>query len=280
MINALCIDVEPWYSAELVRKYLPETRGDGDDGVVESVTPILTLLDRYKIRATFAVLGIVAERHPQLVRDIFHREHEIASHAYSHRMLQDLGQEAFEAEIEKSVRLLTSITGESPIGFRAPSLSLNNATRWALPILLKHGFKWDASICPVKTFLYGAPGAPLHPYRPSLHDVTREDIDGQLVELPMTTLGLGVRFPIAGGFYLRLSSIWLTRYAIRRVNRTRPANVYIHPWETYPGTPRLRNMPLFHRFITYYGINSVLDKLEKVLQEFEFRPVREVLGIV
>jgi len=280
MINALCIDLEPWYSAELVRKYLPETKGDEDDWVIESVTPILNLLDRYKTRATFAVLGIVAERHPQLVRDIFNREHEIASHAYSHRMLQDLGQEAFEDEIEKSVHLLTSITGEPPIGFRAPSLSLNNATRWALPILLKYGFRWDASICPIKTSLYGAPGAPLHPYRPSLHDVTKEDANGQLVELPMTTFGIGVRFPVAGGFYFRALPLRLTKYAIRSVNRTRPVNVYIHPWETYPNTPRLRNMPLLHRLVTYYGTDSVLDKLEKILEEFEFRPVREVLGIV
>ena len=279
MINALCIDLEPWYSAELVRKYLPETEGDEDDQVIESVTPILNLLDRYKTRATFAVLGIVAERYPQLVKDIFNKGHEIASHAYSHRMLQDLGQEAFEDEIKKSVALLASITGEHPIGFRAPSLSLNNATRWALPILLKYGFRWDASICPIRTFLYGAPGAPLYPYRPSLHDVTKEDVNGQLVELPMTTLGLGVRFPVAGGFYFRVSPLWLTKSAIRRVNRTRPVNVYIHPWETYPNTPRVRNMPLFHRFVTYCGIGSVLDKLERILAEFEFRPVREVLGI-
>ena len=279
MINALCIDLEPWYSAELVRKYLPETEGDEDDQVIESVTPILNLLDRYKTRATFAVLGIVAERYPQLVKDIFNKGHEIASHAYSHRMLQDLGQEAFEDEIKKSVNLLASITGEHPIGFRAPSLSLNNATRWALPILLKYGFRWDASICPIRTFLYGAPGAPLHPYQPSLHDVTKEDVNGQLVELPMTTLRIGVRFPVAGGFYFRVSPLWLTKSAIRRVNRTRPVNVYIHPWETYPNTPRVRNMPLFHRFVTYYGIDSVLDKLERILGEFEFRPVREVLGI-
>lgn len=276
MINALCVDLEPWYCAELMRRHVPDEK---EDQINDSVMPILDMLDRYNIKATFAVLGIVAERHPQLIREIFNKGHEIASHAYSHRMLQDLGQEAFENEVKKSIELLSNITGEHPIGFRAPSASLNNSTKWALPILQEYGFKWDSSICPVKTTLYGVPGAPLHPYRPSLDDLTREDINGGIIEFPMTTLKLGVSFPVAGGFYFRASPLWFTRFAIRRVNRSRPANVYVHPWETYHSTPRIKHMPLFSKFISYYGIDSMSGKLEKILKEFEFKPIREVLGI-
>lgn len=278
MINAVCIDLEPWYSAELVKKYL-RAKQDKQDYVTESVTPILDLLDRYDTKATFAVLGIVAQKHPKVVREIYDKGHEIASHAYSHKTLYELGKEGFEEEIKKSVALLEGITGERPIGFRAPSFSIDNSTKWALPILQKYGFKWDASICPVKTPLYGVPGAPLCPYRPSFDDIAKNDPNGLIVEFPMTTLKFGIRFPVAGGFYFRASPLWFSRFAIKRVNKSRPANVYLHPWETYHNTPRVRNMSLFPRFVTYYGINSMLSKLEKVLKEFEFKPICEVLGI-
>lgn len=281
MINALSIDLEPWYSAELVRRHLPEeTLPDNNDRILESVTPVLELLSRYGIKATFVVLGIVAERYPKLVKDIYNQGHEIACHGYSHRMLHDLNPATFEDEIKITTSLLTSITGEAPIGFRAPSISLDNTTRWALPILQKYGYKWDSSVCPARVFLYGEPGAPRHIYRLSFDDITREDINGGIIEFPMTTLKFVVRFPVAGGFYLRASPLWFTRFAIRRVNRSRPANVYVHPWETYHNTPRIKQMPLFSRFVSYYGIDSMSGKLEKILQEFEFKPIREVLGIV
>jgi polysaccharide deacetylase family protein (PEP-CTERM system associated) len=278
MINALSIDVEPWYSAELVKRCLAETNQNENDQVNESVMPVLNLLDKYNVKATFVILGIVAERYPQLVKDIFNQGHEIASHGYSHRILPELGPAAFEDEVKKSVELLNAITGKRPTGFRAPSVSLNNATKWALPILQKYGFKWDSSICPTRTPLYGAPGAPLYPYRPSMEDITKEDTNGEIIEFPISTLRMGARLPVAGGFYFRVSPIRLLKFAIHRVNRTGPANVYIHPWETYQKTPRVKNMSLFSKFVSYYGIDSMLDKMDWVLHEFEFKPIGEVLG--
>jgi polysaccharide deacetylase family protein (PEP-CTERM system associated) len=223
-------------------------------------------------------LGVVAERQPELIKSIFAREHEIASHGYSHTMLYELSPQEFEQEIVKSVDLLTSITGERPVGFRAPSFSLNNSTRWALPILQKHGFKYDASVFPIKTSLYGVPRAPLHPYKPSLEDVTQESQDGNIVEFPMTVFKMGINIPVAGGFYLRVLPYWFLKFALKRIAQTRPVIIYIHPWETYRRTPRLSNMPYFSRFVTYHGINKALGKLEGLLSEFRFNPIREVLA--
>jgi len=276
MINALCIDLEHWWCNEFLTKYLPKEK---EDQTVESVMPILELLDKYKTKASFFVLGTVAEQHPEVVRTIFDKGHEIASHAYSHKMLHSLGKERFEEEISRSVDLLYSITGEKPIGFRAPSFSLDNSTIWALEILIKYGFKYDASIFPIKTMLYGVPRAPLYPYRPSVADITKEDPDGEIIEFPMSVLKLGLNIPVAGGFYLRVLPLWFLRFAIRRVNKARPAMIYVHPWETYPKTPRLDNMPRFSKFVTYYGINSSLKKFQRLLQEFKFAPVRDILTI-
>lgn len=274
MGNALVVDLEFWYSPEFVRHHLPEQK---DDQLPESVIPLLELLDKYETRATFAVLGTVAERHPELVKLIFRQGHEIASHGYSHRTLYEMSEKEFEQEIAKSVDLLTAITGERPLGFRAPSFSLNNSTKWALEILLKHGFKYDASVFPVRTKLYGVPGAPLHPYRPSAGDLAKESQNGGIVEFPMSVFRLGVSIPVAGGFYLRALPLCFLNFALKRTAQSRPIVVYIHPWETYNRTPRLRNMPRFHRFVTYYGISKALGKLERLLAEFRFKPIREVL---
>jgi len=277
MINALCVDVEYWFCNEFLTKYLPEEK---EDQLTESVTPILHLLDTYNTKATFFILGTVAEQYPEIVETIFKRGHEIASHAYSHKTLYELGKEGFEEEIKKSIDLLQSITGEMPIGFRAPSFSINQSTSWAFEILKRYGFKYDASIFPIKTMLYGVPKAPLYPYRPSIEDITKEDHSNSLVEFPMTVIRLGVNFPVAGGFYLRVLPFWFLKLAIKRVNKTRPAIIYIHPWETYPGTPRLECLPFFSRFVTYQGKDSALGKFEGLIRDFEFRPLREFLGEV
>lgn len=272
MKNALTIDLEPWYVSEFLVGYLPDEK---DDHVEEAVRPLLDLLDNYGTKATFFVLGIVAERYPELVKEIHAKGHEIASHAYSHKTLYELGEARFEREIEKSTGLLESIIGERPIGFRAPCFSMNNSTRWALRVLRRHDFKYDSSIFPIKTMLYGVPDAPLHPYRPSMIDLTKHDPSGDIIEFPMTVLRMGRNIPVAGGFYLRVLPLWFIKFAIARVNKTRAAVIYVHPWETDPRTPRLDGVPLFPRFVTYHGINSALRKIEGLLNAFEFSPLRE-----
>lgn len=273
MINALVVDLEHWHSSEFLTKYLPD---ELVDQVPESVRPILDLLDKHEIKATFAVLGSVAELHPKLVKEIYDKGHEIASHAWSHKTLYELGRDAFEAEVKKSVELLKEITGEQPIGFRAPSFSIDNSTKWAFEVLEKYGFKYDASVFPIKTMLYGLPDAPVHIYRPSIEDVTKNDPNGKIIEFPMTVLKIGKNIPIAGGFYLRALPLWFLRYGIKVINRERPAIIYIHPWETYLKTPRLK-VPLFSRFVTYHGINSALYKLDALLGEFSFEPIRDTI---
>lgn len=274
VINALVIDLEHWHCIELLRNCPPE---DPVDQVPEAVRPILNLLDRYETKATFAILGTVAEQHPELVEEINSKGHEIASHAWSHKTLYELGKDGFEEEVKKSVKILKYITGEDPIGFRAPSFSMDNSTKWALDILVKYGFKYDASIFPIKTGLYGMPNACVHIYRPSADNLAEDDPFGRIVEFPMSVMKIGVNIPISGGFYLRLLPIWFLKYAIRKVNKERPVIIYIHPWETYIETPKVK-LPLFSMFVTYYGIKSALSKLEELLAEFKFKPVKYVLN--
>jgi len=271
--NALVIDVEYWHSPELLRGHAILKK---PDQIRQSLDPILELLERYKLRATFAVLGIVAEDHPELVREIYDMGHEIASHSWSHRSLYDLGKDNFEFEIKKSIGLISSITGERPIGFRAPSFSINESTKWAFEVLAEYGFEYDASIFPMETMLYGVPEAPFQIYRPSKEDITKNDPNGKIIEFPMTVMKIIKKIPIAGGFYLRALPFWFLRYGIKKVNDERPAIIYVHPWETYTKTPRL-NIPFKHKLITYHGINSALPKLNGLLRDFKFSTIQDVL---
>jgi len=273
--NALTIDLEYWYSPELVKGFVV---GNKDDLIIEMTKPILDVLDEFDVSATFFVLGEVARKHPELVEEVYERGHEIGSHAYSHKTLYELGKDKFENEINLSVQLLQHITKEKPIGFRAPSFSVNNSTGWAFDILEKHGFKYDSSIFPIRTQLYGVPNAPLHIYKPSADDVAKEDPNGKMIEFPMTVFEFGKRIPISGGFYLRAMPFWLLKSLLKKVNKTRAGMIYVHPWEVYSRTPILK-LPLSSRFITYYGIGSALNKLKGLLKNFDFAPVREVLEL-
>lgn len=274
MINAIVVDLEYWHSPELVRGH---SDGECTDQLMDSLDPILELFDRYRVAATFAVLGKLAEEHPEVIKKIHEKGHEIASHCWSHKTLYELGPNGFEEEIDKSVDLLSSVTGERPVGFRAPSFSINESTKWAFNVLEKYNFEYDASIFPIKTMLYGVPEAPLHIYKPSKEDITKNDPHGKIIEFPMTVLKMGGNIPIAGGFYLRLLPLWFLKYGISRVNQERPAILYIHPWEMYSKTVRLQ-LPLFKRLITYYGIDSSLEKLEELLKEFKFTAIRNVIS--
>jgi peptidoglycan-N-acetylglucosamine deacetylase len=266
----LSIDLECWWCNEFLTKYLPDER---EDFIYESLVPLLNLLDKHNTKATFFVLGVVAEKYPELIEELHKKGHEIASHGYSHNRLHKLGPVGFKNEIERSLNLLDKY---NPIGFRAPSFSIDNKTIWIFEILEEYGFKYDSSIFPIKTMLYGVPNAPLNIYKPSKKNITEHDPNGKVVEFPLTVINFGKNIPIAGGFYLRTLPLWFIKRALSKVNKYRPGVIYIHPWETYSKTPRIK-LPPFSKFEAYYGISSTLNKLDNLLNSFDFEPLKDVL---
>ena len=275
-INALAIDLEEWYHSELV-----EGRRSSFSLVEEATRPILDLLDRYQTKASFFVVGEVAEQNPHLVRSIFERGHEIGCHGYSHKLLWKLDEGLFREELNQFHSVIEGIVGKIKVkGFRAPCFSLDNRSKWALRILLEYGYQYDASIFPVKINpLYGVSGAPTQPYRISLKDVREEDTKSPLMEFPMSPLKIGrLKIPIAGGFYLRMFPLPFLTWGLGRINRSQPFLLYFHPWEGCEKTPRMK-LPLLNRFISYYGISSALKKFEFLLRHFKFARVDQVLGL-
>ena len=276
VINALSIDLEEWYHSELV-----EGRRSPFSQVEEATRPILDLLDRYQTKASFFILGEVAEHNPDLIQSIFRRGHEIGCHTFSHTLVWNLDESLFREELEHFHSVMEGILGKVKIkGFRAPCFSIDNRNKWALRVLLDFGYQYDSSIFPLKiNSLYGISGAPTRPYRISFEDVRKEDVQSPLMEFPLCPLMIGrLKIPISGGFYLRALPSFFLYWGLRRINRSQPFLVYFHPWEGYEKTPRFK-LPLFNRVISYYGIHSALKKLEFLLKHFKFGRVDQILGL-
>ena len=275
-INAMSIDLEEWYHSELV-----EGRRSSFSQVEEATKPILELLDRYQTKASFFIVGEVAEQNPGLIQSIFEKGHEIGCHTFSHKLLWKLDESLFRGEIEHFQSVMERILGKIKIkGFRAPCFSLDNRSKWALRVLSDYGYQYDASIFPVKINpLYGVRGAPTRPYRISFEDVRKEDPQSPLMEFPLCPLTIGrLKIPISGGFYFRILPLPFLYWGLKRINRDKPFLLYFHPWESYEKTPRFK-LPLFNRIISYYGISSSLKKLEFLLKRFKFTRVDRILGL-
>ncbi len=276
-INALSIDLEEWYHSELV-----EGRRSPFSQVEEATRPILDLLDRYQTKASFFIVGEVAEQNPDLVQSIFQRGHEIGCHTFSHTLLWRLDEGLFRDEMEHFHFVIEKILGKIKIkGFRAPCFSLDNRSKWALRVLLDFGYQYDTSIFPVKLSpLYGMSRAPIHPYRISLEDLRKEDPQSPLIEFPISLLPFGkLRIPIAGGGYFRMYPLPLLYWGLKRMSRQHSFLIYYHPWEGDPKTPRLK-LSIFNRIVSYYGLSSGLRKLEFLLKHFKFTRVDHILGLM
>ncbi len=266
MLNAFTVDLEDWYQGLEIDCDQWERY---EDRIEIGTRRLLGLLDEVGVRATFFVLGYAAERAPGLIREIMGLGHEIATHGYGHQFVYKLTPDRFREDLKRSIAILEPLAEAPVVGHRAPYFSITPQSEWALEVLCECGIRFDSSLFPVANYRYGFPGAPreIHRIRPGL------------VEYPLSTYRLGGRnIPIAGGAYFRLFPYTLTRFGLRRINRSGQAAVfYIHPWELDPDHPRL-NLALRIRVPHYRGLSQTVSRLRNLLQDFRFGTVSQVLG--
>ena len=272
----MTIDVEEHFHVSVFDGLVPRDRWTKlESRVCANTAKLLEIFGDFDVQATFFVLGCVAERFPQLVRDIASHGHEVASHGYAHRMIGDQTPEAFRDDVRRAKALLESITGVPVRGYRAPSYSVTPRTLWALDVLAEEGHQYDASVFPIHHDRYGIPFSPRHPY-------TVRRSGRTLIEAPASTTTVGpVNLPIAGGGYFRLLPYAWTHWGIGRVNRLerRPVIFYLHPWEIDPDQPRLEAGSL-SRFRHYRNLGETEQRLRRLLGDFQFGPMEAVLDIV
>jgi polysaccharide deacetylase family protein (PEP-CTERM system associated) len=270
MRNILTIDVEDYFHVSAFETVVRREDWEQFESRVERNTQrILELLETHETKATFFVLGWVAERYPALIRAIQAGGHEVASHGYSHRRIYTQTPAEFRQETQRSKHLLEDILGDAVWGYRAASYSITAKSLWALDILAEAGFVYDSSIFPVWHDLYGMPAAPRFTH-------VIQTASGALHEYPLSTIPVGKwNLPVAGGGYLRLFPYWLTRWAMTRLNQKehQPAIVYLHPWEIDPEQPRLQ-APWRSRCRHYTNLGKMTTILTALLRDFRFSTMR------
>lgn len=272
--HALSVDLEEYFQVSNFAHVVSRRDWDGLPRRVEAQT--LRLLDRFDetgSRATFFVLGWVAEREPALIRRIAERGHEIACHGYDHRLVYDLTPEEFRADLVRAKAAIGEAAGVRPVGYRAPSYSITRRSLWALDVLVDEGFEYDSSIFPTRHPRYGIPDFSRLP-------VTIELAGGRTIrEFPMTTLPLGrVNLPLAGGAYLRFFPPQVFRWGLQRLTkRGEPIVLYVHPWEIDREQPRLE-AGLRVRINHYFNLERTEGRLVSLLERFRFDTLREVLA--
>ena len=263
--NALTVDVEEYFQVAAFDQTIPRQEWDSRTSRVEMNTGrVLDLFAEQGAKATFFVLGWVAERHPGLVRRIVSEGHELASHGYDHTRVHQFTPEQFRADVTRTKAMLEDLGGVAVRGYRAPSYSINRRNLWALDVLQETGHAYSSSIYPIRHDLYGMPDAPRFPFR-----LKPEGI----LEIPVTTVRLGERnLPCGGGGYFRLLPYPAFRWMLRRVNETdRQAGLfYFHPWEVDPQQPRVYGAPLRSRFRHYLNLETMEARLRRLLSDFSW----------
>jgi polysaccharide deacetylase family protein (PEP-CTERM system associated) len=274
ILNAFTIDVEDYFQVAALAPAIPRESWPTREYRVEKNTErLLALLARRGIRGTFFVLGWVAERSPELIRRIAAAGHEIACHGFSHELVYRQSQSVFREETTRSKKYLEDLLGMAVTGYRAASFSITRDSLWALDVLIDLGFQYDSSVFPIRHDRYGIPGAAPEP------GVLLAPSKRALVEFPMSAASfMGVQVPVSGGGYFRILPYWVTRTGLRQINEThgRPFTFYLHPWEVDPGQPRVQ-VGWFSRFRHYTNLDRCEVRLERLLAEFAFASMREVL---
>jgi polysaccharide deacetylase family protein (PEP-CTERM system associated) len=270
--NAFTVDVEEWFHiCGVGGNFGEESWTKLPSRVVETTKRLLDLLDGRHVQATFFVLGWVADRYPHLVSCIRSAGHEVASHGYSHRRVYELGPEAFEKDLDRSLAALSRAGVDPVLGYRAPEWSINDRSLWALEILARRGFLFDSSMTPLR--LIG---------NPSYSEIPHSKItpSGEIVEFPpLVGRHLGQNYPLGGGWGLRMHS---PRTVLRRIEERNniglPVALFVHPWELDPDPPRVR-LPVGHRFAHYFRLDGFAERLDEILAGVAFAPMSAVLRL-
>lgn len=268
--DALTVDVEDYFHVEAFADRISPSQWDCFPSRVRRNTErTLDLFEKYQCRATFFVLGWVAEREPGLLRDIAAAGHELACHGYAHRRIREMTPEEFRMDLRRAKDAIEDAAGVRVVGYRAPTFSIGRDTVWSLEVLAEEGFVYDSSIFPIRHDLYGYPAFP-----PSAQHL-RLSSGRTLFEIPMsTTRFCGISLPCAGGGYLRSLPMAYTRWAMRRIHRKecRPVVIYFHPWELDPGQPRL-NGSWKSRLRHYRGLKGFERRLQELLGTRKLQPL-------
>mgnify|MGYP003626202986 FL=1 len=275
LLNAMSVDIEDWFQVGAFETVIDRADWDQLEQRVERNTDaVLGLFAELGIKATFFILGWVAERYPVLMQKIAAAGHEIANHGYDHARIFTLTPDQFRADLDRSRKILEDTSGQKVVGYRAPSFSIDQRTPWAHEILAEQGYAYSSSVAPINHDHYGWAGSPRFAWKPVQQS--------EFIELPVTTVKVGNRILAAGGGgFFRLLPYTLYDRAIRKMHRDdgRGAIFYFHPWEIDPDQPRVGNAPIKSKIRHYTNLKKMRSKLMRAGQGFNWGRVDELAAL-
>lgn len=274
MVCALTIDVEDYFQVTAFDSRLARSAWENlPSRVVSNTRALLEIFNSHGVHGTFFVLGWVAERFPELVREIVAGGHELGSHSYWHHLIYQQTPAEFREDLRRSKGVLEQASGQAVTMYRAPTFSITARSQWALEILVEEGIAIDSSIFPIAHHdRYGMPGV-----SPEIHE--RVTPAGSIWEAPMSVARIwGKNIPIGGGGYFRLYPYALTAKLFRRaLSAGQYINFYLHPWEIDPDQPRPVKLSAGRRWRHYVNLSRTRKKLERLLRDFAFVPLGQVV---
>ena len=287
LVNMLSIDVEDYYHVSAFEKVSPPSSWtEFESRVAQNTDKILNIIATFDVKATFFVLGWVARFSPRLVKKIAEMGHEIASHGYGHQRVPTQTRQEFREDVRQSKSLLEDLIGKEVKGYRAPSYSICLNTLWAFDELVEAGYSYDSSVFPIQHDFYGIPDWPRFPF--ALQRIEgnwapgcTQNLNCEIIEVPISTLNKGGRnIPIAGGGYFRLFPYAMTRMGLNQINHQeqRPFVFYLHPWEFDPDQPRMTGAGMRSRFRHYLNLHKTEERFTRLLQDFSFSTIDDVLS--
>lgn len=268
IIGSLTVDVEEYFQVEAYAKKISiDNWKNFESRIVYQMELLLDLFSEKDVKATFFILGVIAEKHPQLIKKIAEYGHEISSHGYNHQHITKLNAQNFYNDINDAKKLLEDITSTEVIGYRAPCFSITPTNNWAYEQIVAAGYKYSSSTYPIKHDFYGVPLAPRQPYM----------LDNGLLEIPVSTYKVGNRTMAAGGGgFFRLYPFWLYKKLLKKSSEQLGYfNFYTHPWEYDPNQPKIEG-GLKSNFRHRVNQNSALSKLSKLCDNFSFDTLQNI----
>lgn len=256
MKHYLTFDIEDNFELEELSN--PVDWANYESQVVDNTKSILALLRNFDTKATFFVLGKVAERHPSIVEMIISDGHKLGSHGYAHRPVAALGKEGFDLDLLRSMEILKTISGNSIEGFRAMGFSVTGEVPWALQAVKEAGFSYDSSI--LSTRLNDFPSS-------KMNEVPIKEVPVNSVSIFGKTLTLG------GGIFFRLvpHSV-IRRIVLAHEKKGKPFMIYLHAWEFNRDQPQ-RKVGFLQRLAQSPRTFTGEKKLRLLLNNFKFGPI-------
>ncbi len=262
-MNILTFDIEEWF--HLLDNASTKTENQWQNYEVrihQNMDRIFEVLETTNTKASFFVLGWIAERYPEVVREICNRGHDIGSHTTSHQLVYEQSKEIFRLDVDRSIKTLEDISGKKITMFRAPGFSITEKNKWAFEVLYELGIEIDSSVFPAGRAHGGMPSYGIA--KPSILEYNGI----QLKEFPVNTHNvMGKSFIYSGGGYFRLMPYSLLKKWTAKDNYVMS---YLHPRDLDANQPMIQGLSLPRKFKSYVGLKSAQHKLTKWLKDFEF----------